>query len=232
MEQDENLENASLKPVEPTKKKIKLSSQATSRENNDSKTYTVRGELQIIKGKRIRFDKNLTLTGRNNVLVIPQEEENSVQVKGKMEAEDLYSPRITRGKGYRKEARCDVCESEGRAVWLRMKQSSYWYHMNFIHGINSQSGKPYELPSLYRNVTVSSVFSKCEEYFSTGKELQGFCERCVNWITLECQALECLRTKGHVFQPVKFEGTEDVICHINFFNWYKHAQKCQNKKAF
>lgn len=229
MEQDENRQNAPFLPCEPTRKKIKLSPQATGTQGNES-IITLRGEPQIIKGRRINTDKHLTTTGQN-VLVIPQEEENSVQVKGKMEAEDLYNPRITRGKGYRKEARCDVCESEGRSIWLRMKQSSYWYHMNFIHGINSQSGRPYELPTLYRNATISSVFCRSEDRFSTAKELQGLCEGCVNWITLECQALECLRTKGHIFQPVKFEGAENVVSHINFFNWYKHAQKCQNKKS-
>ena len=58
--------------------------------------------------------------------------------------QDLYSPTVVRGGGYLKEGLCPLCSTP---TWFKIKQSAYWYHMNFTHGISAMTGLPYEMPS-------------------------------------------------------------------------------------
>lgn len=73
-----------------------------------------------------------------------------------------YKPRIVRGEGVEREGYCEKCDK-----WFRLKTSSYWYHMNYKHGISS-SGKLCPEPELRdRNYRV-----------------EGFCKECNSWIVL------------------------------------------------
>lgn len=136
--------------------------------------------------------------------------------------------RITRGIGYRKEARCEICESQGQQAWLRLKQSSYWYHMNFIHGINSKNGRPFELPAAFRKNLARMQIKYIEVTHSMNSEFQGFCKICSLWITLDIHSEENLRFKGRVYRKI---SCERETFNVDFFNWFKHAQKCHNKKT-
>lgn len=75
---------------------------------------------------------------------------------------DIYKPKMSRGYGENKEGRCDLCNK-----WYKLKNSSYWYHMNYIHGISS-SGVKYPDPCL------KVVHGK----------LYGNCKKCDDWIFL------------------------------------------------
>ena len=73
-----------------------------------------------------------------------------------------YSPKFVRGIGVSREGYCQICDR-----WFKMKTSSYWYHMNYKHGINSK-GQKYPEP-IFRDFDF---------------KVQGFCKICDEWITL------------------------------------------------
>lgn len=80
----------------------------------------------------------------------------------KRKKKDIYKPQQTRGNGQEREGFCDECNK-----WFRLKTSSYWYHMNYKHGINS-NGVRYPEPE----VRVSN------------SKVEGFCRVCDEWISL------------------------------------------------
>lgn len=51
-------------------------------------------------------------------------------------AGDLYTPTFVRGDGATRAGWCAHCSS-----WLTLKDSAYWYHMHFAHGISCATGK-------------------------------------------------------------------------------------------
>lgn len=75
--------------------------------------------------------------------------------------EDKYTPVLVRGMGPNREGRCGIFQK-----WFKLKTISYWYHMNYKHGISAK-GVKYPEP-VYRD-------SKKEE---------GFCKICNQWIIL------------------------------------------------
>ncbi|KAI8930007.1 hypothetical protein BC831DRAFT_395616, partial [Entophlyctis helioformis] len=58
--------------------------------------------------------------------------------------DDAYTPQWVRGQGPHKEGLCSLCPSPGR--WLQLKNSAFWYHKQFTHGISSISCVPFTLP--------------------------------------------------------------------------------------
>ncbi|EJW01314.1 hypothetical protein EDEG_00499 [Edhazardia aedis USNM 41457] len=54
-----------------------------------------------------------------------------------------YRPKHIRGEGPMREGLCEDCNE-----WFRLKTSSYWYHMNFKHGVAS-NGEKYPEPDVY-----------------------------------------------------------------------------------
>ncbi|TBU01628.1 putative DUF4451 domain-containing protein [Hamiltosporidium magnivora] len=73
-----------------------------------------------------------------------------------------YSPKFVRGNGIMREGYCEECDK-----WFRLKTSSYWYHMNYKHGVNS-SGQKYPHPNIQNN---------CGYY-------EALCESCQKWVYL------------------------------------------------
>lgn len=73
-----------------------------------------------------------------------------------------YTPKFVRGRGPEREGYCEACSK-----WFKLKTSSYWYHMNYKHGINSK-GERYPSPKT-RNVN---------------RMVEGYCEKCQQWINL------------------------------------------------
>lgn len=89
--------------------------------------------------------------------------ENPHRMEFKSENEPIiYAPKFVRGEGVKREGYCQVCDK-----WFRMKTSSYWYHMNYKHGINSK-GEKYPEP-IFRDLNF---------------KVQSFCKICDEWITL------------------------------------------------
>ena len=128
-----------------------------------------------------------------------------VEVRKKRFAEDQYSPRWVRGVGASREGYCDLCQP---GIWLKIKQSAYWYHMNFVHGISATSGRPYDPPLRLRERNCSLPNS--EQLV----QLQGLCCNCNEWVFLEHRRLP------------QDEGKE---CFDGNPAWWRHVQKCLSK---
>lgn len=88
--------------------------------------------------------------------------EKEYQKNEKNEDNQIYRPKHIRGIGIYREGYCQICNK-----WFRLKTSSYWYHMNYKHGINSK-GKKYPEPDL-------------REF---NNKIESFCTLCNNWIVL------------------------------------------------
>ena len=83
-----------------------------------------------------------------------------------MNADDLYTPKYTRFSGAQKEGYCDLC-SPGK--WLKMKNSTFWYHKQFFHGISHKTCTWFDSPSETR----------------MNKDVpEGKCHKCLEWIPL------------------------------------------------
>lgn len=68
-----------------------------------------------------------------------------------------YKPKNIRGTGVMREGLCEICN-----MWFRMKTSSYWYHMNFKHGIASNGDKYPEPLIKYRDGKAFSICNLCD----------------------------------------------------------------------
>lgn len=131
---------------------------------------------------------------------------------------DLYTPQLQRGKGDWKEGYCSLCKP---GIWLRIKQSSYWYHMNYHHGINAATGKSYDPPSDYRLERIA-----CSENGGNGSVLlrvNGVCGVCGTEVAISSKYLE---------EEENTEEFEDIVDMqtLSLMAWYKHAQRCHKSK--
>lgn len=113
---------------------------------------------------------------------------------------DYYSPSWIKGRGVDREGLCPLCDP---SVWFKIKQSAYWYHLNFYHGISATTGKPYNHPISYKFANTDSGASRVE----------GHCGQCLQWIFL---------SSDFMGNP----NSESVEDSLSFTTWYKHAQKC------
>ncbi|PVU95967.1 hypothetical protein BB559_002542 [Furculomyces boomerangus] len=82
-------------------------------------------------------------------------------------SDDLYTPLWVRNTGQAKEGFCDTC-SPGK--WLQLKNSAYWYHKQFYHGISSVSGRPFIKPIQIYQVDNDTV--------------EGLCHQCLKWVVI------------------------------------------------
>ncbi|KAI8974698.1 hypothetical protein BDB01DRAFT_853744 [Pilobolus umbonatus] len=80
---------------------------------------------------------------------------------------DKYTPQWVRYNGQAKEGLCDTCKP---GKWLQLKNSAYWYHKQFFHGISSVSGKEFVQPLETRWVDQDLV--------------EGLCHQCHQWVAV------------------------------------------------
>ncbi|ORZ14042.1 hypothetical protein BCR42DRAFT_417925 [Absidia repens] len=80
---------------------------------------------------------------------------------------DMYTPKWVRYNSQSKEGLCDTCRP-GR--WLQLKNSAYWYHKQFYHGISSVSGTEFAKPMETRWVDQDLV--------------EGLCHQCHQWVAV------------------------------------------------
>ncbi|KAI8336026.1 hypothetical protein BD560DRAFT_413909 [Blakeslea trispora] len=78
---------------------------------------------------------------------------------------DYYTPKWVRFTGHLKEGYCDICHP---GKWLQLKNSAYWYHKQFYHGISSVSGKPFMKPM--------------EQRMGKGDVIEGLCHQCNRFV--------------------------------------------------
>ncbi|KAI9499661.1 hypothetical protein BDB00DRAFT_795026 [Zychaea mexicana] len=79
---------------------------------------------------------------------------------------DEYTPKWVRYTGQLKEGYCDSCKL---GKWLQLKNSAYWYHKQFFHGISSVSGKRFLEPLEQRagdHDVVEGLCHQCQQFVS------------------------------------------------------------------
>ena len=123
--------------------------------------------------------------------------QQKLELRERRSLDDTYSPVWIRGRGIDREGLCPLCHPPH---WFKIKQSAYWYHMNFYHGISAATGKPYKRPINYR---------------LSGSKVEGHCGNCLQWILLD--------------SDFKGSNRSDLEEQISFTSWYKHAQKCHHR---
>lgn len=178
------------------------SAKKTSKTSSDSKTK--RGRPPLLRFTAVEYEKTTINTKKprktQNLQSNQYIQSAELKYRHRRSENDCYSPSWIRGRGCEREGLCPLCEPP---VWFKIKQSAYWYHLNFYHGISASSGKPYNHPISYR-------FAKNE---NDSSRVEGHCGNCLQWIFLSSD----------------FDGeqsTESVEDKMSFTTWYKHAQKC------
>jgi hypothetical protein len=91
---------------------------------------------------------------------------------------DQYTPRWVRYSGAKKEGLCDLCVPE---KWLQLKDSAFWYHKQFFHGISSACGTPFQPPTAHRAVWEGNSNGTG---VSVNLMAEGKCGQCKEWIPM------------------------------------------------
>ncbi|KAJ3257913.1 hypothetical protein HK103_004204 [Boothiomyces macroporosus] len=151
----------------------------------------------------------------------PVQDDPTVRAQDLKFESDLYTPKMVRNTGSKKEGFCDLCKP-GR--WLQLKNSAFWYHKQFTHGISSISCQPFTNPLEIRTVWCASGPGQSNDESQVAVFLltEGLCHRCRNWEPLYRnkkrfahsfisydEAIKCLTT------PHKLQTKEPVILERN-----------------
>lgn len=83
--------------------------------------------------------------------------------------EDLYTPIWCRGQNDKKEGFCDMCEG---GAWLRLKNSAFWYHKQYHHGVSSTTGHYFYPPREIKRGLSSA----------NRQQVLGLCHECNEWV--------------------------------------------------
>lgn len=78
--------------------------------------------------------------------------------------DDEYTPKWVRYTGQLKEGYCDTCQP---GKWLQLKNSAYWYHKQFFHGISSVTGRSFQGPIDHRRAEhdiIEGLCHQCKQY--------------------------------------------------------------------
>ena len=171
-----------------------------------TETKKKRGRPSSLKFKNMEYFEEQSRQHQANLKVLKPKDYpqtinySQLHMRDRRSEDDKYSPVWIRGRGTEREGLCPLCQPP---VWLKIKQSAYWYHMNFYHGISAATGRPYNRPISYR----FGLDEKC------CKRVEGHCGNCLQWILL----------------ATDYDGdqsSESVEGRLQLTSWYKHAQKC------
>ncbi|KAG0331127.1 hypothetical protein BG004_001806, partial [Podila humilis] len=108
---------------------------------------------------------------------------------------DQYTPQWVRNTGQAKEGFCDTC-TPGK--WLQLKNSAFWYHKQFFHGISSVSGKLFSNPAQTRMMEQEDV--------------EGLCHQCNEWVPISNHKRQNSMLwyrhahKCHIYHKPKIQG--------------------------
>ncbi|KAA1113300.1 hypothetical protein PGT21_027529 [Puccinia graminis f. sp. tritici] len=156
--------------------------------------------------------------------------------------EDLYTPMWCRGQNDKKEGFCDMCRG---GAWFRLKNSAYWYHKQYFHGVSSTTGHyfypPQEIKRGFSTANRQQILGKCHE-----------CEEWVGFSSIIGNGIVHKKNHHHHHQQQQQQqlGTELVdedpgsashwiIDHDDPASasnkvptlWYKHAHKCHRHQT-
>ncbi|KAH9275260.1 hypothetical protein BASA83_002495 [Batrachochytrium salamandrivorans] len=106
---------------------------------------------------------------------------------------DVYTPRWVRNHATHKQGLCELCPNPGR--WLQLKNSAFWYHKQFTHGVSSVSCLPFKQPTTLRVVWVLTAVNTPLQTKEVAKEqkdfassahimIEGCCHFCGDWLAL------------------------------------------------
>ncbi|GAA5980204.1 hypothetical protein JCM11641_005505 [Rhodosporidiobolus odoratus] len=122
----------------------------------------------------------------------------------------LYWPRFVKGNADDKCGMCPICAEpkerggEGEAKWLKLKNSSYVYHMSYAHGLSNLTGLPFSPPIQLRIVPTNN---KTKD--TRAEMTEGMCHKCNGWIPLL--------------------SIKNVEANVPELIWWKHAKKCHGE---
>ncbi|KAF9964024.1 hypothetical protein BGZ70_007017, partial [Mortierella alpina] len=108
---------------------------------------------------------------------------------------DQYTPQWVRNAGQAKEGFCDTCVP---GKWLQLKNSAFWYHKQFFHGISSVSGKLFANPIQTRQMEQDDI--------------EGLCHQCNEWIPISNHKRQNSMLwyrhahKCHIYHKPKIQG--------------------------
>ena len=176
--------------------------QARSKKRGRPPLIKFKPTAEYIISKPVSSKVNSSSTPQfSNVPLLAQQ---NLELRERRSSDDCYSPVWIRGRGVDREGLCPLCDPPH---WFKIKQSAYWYHMNFYHGISAATGKPYKRPINYR-LTANGISSA----LASSNKVEGHCGNCLQWILL----------------ATEFKGSDqsDLEENVSFSAWYKHAQKC------
>ena len=97
-------------------------------------------------------------------------------------AGDLYTPQWVRNEKTKKEGLCELCPPPGK--WLQLKNSAFWYHKQFAHGVCSITGKLFNAPLEFRIVWLVSQNAISESACFVQLIAEGKCHQCEEFINL------------------------------------------------
>ncbi|PTB54714.1 hypothetical protein M431DRAFT_530847 [Trichoderma harzianum CBS 226.95] len=98
---------------------------------------------------------------------------------------DLYTPRWMRGHGNKREGWCGICKP-GR--WLVLKNSAFWYHKSFCHGISMTTGSPVHEPRETRRMG------------GNPNVWEGLCRSCYEWIVMVSNKKKWIAWLRHAYK--------------------------------
>ncbi|BGP12754.1 hypothetical protein JCM10213_008893 [Rhodosporidiobolus nylandii] len=123
---------------------------------------------------------------------------------------NLYWPRFVKGNADDKCGMCPVCAEpkerggEGEVKWLKLKNSSYVYHMSYAHGISNLTGLPFSPPVAMRVVKTNNKTKDTRSEMTEGQ-----CHKCNQWIAL-----------------LSVKNVDAIVPELI---WWKHAKKCHGE---
>ncbi|GAA5923010.1 uncharacterized protein JCM15063_003498 [Sporobolomyces koalae] len=122
---------------------------------------------------------------------------------------NLYYPRFVRGTAEDKSGLCPICAEpperggEGDQKWLKLKNSSYVYHMSYSHGLSNVTGLPFSPPVEMRIVDLPHQSKDTRTQMTEGR-----CHKCDEWIPL-----------------LSVKNIDAIVPELI---WWKHAKKCHS----
>ncbi|KAI8905085.1 hypothetical protein EDD86DRAFT_194151 [Gorgonomyces haynaldii] len=95
--------------------------------------------------------------------------------------DDMYTPEWVRYAGPLKQGLCEQCTPP---KWLQLRNSAYWYHKLFFHGISATTGKPFTSPQNVRIVWTIGPNKPGEQVCHVYLHVEGYCFNCCKYLVL------------------------------------------------
>jgi len=125
---------------------------------------------------------------------------------------NLYIARVVQGNAEHKAGLCPICVEpaerggEGAEKWLKLKNSSYVYHLSYAHGLSNLTGKPFSPPLKTRQTPMPPGAKD-----SRSEMTEGLCHKCHAWVPL-----------------LSVKNVDAIVPELL---WWKHAKKCHSEST-